>query len=733
MSPRPDISSASEGGPTGLKGLLAHNDILFAAGLAMVLATLLIPIPTFMLDVLLAASIAVAIGTMVVVLATREPIELSTFPSLLLFVTLFRLSLNVASTRLILTQADAGKIIHTFGNFVAGGNMVSGQMSLTIGLVVFLILVIIQFVVITKGAERISEVAARFNLDAMPGKQMAIDADLNAGLIGEEEARNRREKIVRESEFYGAMDGASKFIRGDAIASLIITGANLVGGIVLGLAQSKAIGDTLQTYSVLAIGDGLVSQIPAVIISTSAGFLISKTSTREDLSRDLVRQMLARSRPVGIAAFLLGAMVFVPGFPKVPFIVLSIGAGILARFLATQEKGAARQKEKPEPAKETEEPPVEELLEVDRIAVQVGPALIKTVDPRRKDSLFHRIGPLRKRFAREYGIVLPLIRLRDQMALDPQAYEIRLYGHIVASGRLEPDRLLAMDAGTVQKPLKGQTTTEPVFNLPALWIAQDQKEEAELAGYTVVDPESVLVTHLSETLKGHAHEILSRDDVQTLVDRLRERQPALVGSVVGETVPMGLLHRVLQNLLKDGIPVRNLAQIMETLGDHASRTKDPATLTELVRKALVRTVTDQHRDAQGRIVAVVLNPGLEYELRGTLTTENGSESLSLAPDRALELSRRIGQAWTEAMNAGHDKVVLLCDFRLRPHLAAMLSRQLPQLPIVAYDEIAVGTPVESVGTITLDSQGTAKEPSQSPGASQAGAAALGAVAPAAAT
>ncbi len=720
MTARPDIPNLPDGGPGGMRRLLAHNDILFAGGLAMVLATLLIPIPTFLLDILLAGSIAVAVGTMVVVLATQESIELSTFPSLLLFVTLFRLSLNVASTRLILTQADAGKIIHTFGNFVAGGNMATGPMSLTIGLVVFLILVIIQFVVITKGAERISEVAARFNLDAMPGKQMAIDADLNAGLIGEEEARARREKIVRESEFYGAMDGASKFIRGDAIAGLIITGVNLVGGIVLGLAQGKAIADTIQTYSVLAIGDGLVSQIPAVIISTSAGFLISKTSTREDLSRDLVRQMLARSRPVGIAAFLLGAMVFVPGFPKVPFIILSIGAGVLARFLASQERQAARGREKPEPAKEAEETPVEELLEVDRIAIQVGPALIKTVDPRRKDSLFHRIAPLRKRFAREYGIVLPLIRLRDNMALDTNAYEVRLYGHIVAQGRLEPDRLLAMDPGTVQRPLKGQTTTEPVFNLPALWITQDQKEEAELAGYTVVDPESVLVTHLSEVLRRHAHEVLSRDDVQTLVDRLREHQPTLVGSVVGESVSMGLLHRVLQNLLKDGIPVRNLAQILEALGDHAARTKDPATLTELVRKTLVRTITEQHRDPQGRIVAIVFNPTLEYELRDALVSENGSESLSLAPDRALELSRRITAAWTEAMNAGHDKAVLLCDFRLRPHLAAMLSRQLAQLPIVAYDEIAVGTAVEAVATISLGPTSTGPAPAEDRPAAERG-------------
>ena len=677
----------------GLHRLLAHNDILFACGLAMVLATLLIPLPTFLLDLLLACSIAIAVGTMIVVLSTRESVELSTFPSLLLFLTLFRLSLNVASTRLILMQGDAGRIIQTFGQFVAGG-------SLTIGLVVFLILVIIQFIVITKGAERISEVAARFNLDAMPGKQMSIDADLNAGLIHEEDAKHRREKIVRESEFYGAMDGASKFIRGDAIAGLVITAVNLVGGIIIGLTRGMTMVQSAETYSILAIGDGLVSQIPAVVISTSAGFLISKTSTLESLSHDLLRQMLARSRPIGIAAFLFGAMIFVPGFPKVPFVVLSLGAGLLARALRQRERRAETESEEAQPAEPADETPVEAMLEVDRVAVQVGARLIRVVDPRRKDSVFHRIGPLRKRFAQEFGIILPLVRLRDQMALDPNTYQIRIHGHVVARGRLEPERFLAMDPGTVTQPVKGRTTTEPVFNLPAIWIAPDQKAEAEAAGYTVVDPESVLVTHLSETLRKHAHEILSRDDTQTLVDRLRERAPTLVGGVVGEAVPLGLLHRVLQNLLADGIPIRNLARIIETLGDHAAGTKDPAVLTELVRKALARTISERHSGEDGTVRAIVLQPNLEYELRGLLQQEGGSESLALPPDRALDLSRRIGQAWRQAMADGHDKAVLLCDYRLRPHLAAMLARRLPDLPILAYDEIAVGTNVESVATVT---------------------------------
>ncbi len=676
-----------------LNRLMAHSDVIFAIGVAVVLATLLIPMPTFMLDILLSCSIAVALATLVVVLSARESIELSTFPSLLLFVTLFRLSLNVASTRLILLQGDAGAIIRTFGDMVVGG-------SLVIGLVVFLILVVIQFVVITKGSERISEVAARFNLDAMPGKQMAIDADLNAGLIGEEDARQRREKIVRESEFYGAMDGASKFVRGDAIAGLIITAINLIGGFAVGMGGGLSAGEAVKTYGILAIGDGLVSQIPAVIISTAAGFLISKTTTKSSISHDLIRQMMARPRPFGIASFLLGAMIFVPGFPKTPFIVLSLGAGLVARALSRRER-EAKVKKPAKPDQEAEQTPVEELLDVDRLSIQVGARLIKTVDPRRKDSLSHRISPLRRKFAQEYGIVLPLIRLRDNVTLEPNSYEIRLHNHIISAGRLEPEKLLAMDPGTVQNQIAGQATQEPVFNLPALWIDPDQKQQAELSGYTVVDPESVLVTHLSESLKRYAYELLSRDDVQRLVDRLREKQPTLVNEVIGERVPIGLLQRVLQNLLREGIAIRDLAQILEVLGDHSGRTKDVGTLTELARKMLSRTITEQYCDGEGKIQAVILEPSLEYELRNSINADRGEETFAVPPERALELGRKIAEAWRTAMEAGNDKAVMLCDSRLRPHLGEMLSRQLPQLSILAYDEITIGTKVESVATVAL--------------------------------
>ncbi len=691
------LSASPLAGQSGIMGkVLANNDIIIAIGVAVVLATLIIPLPTAMLDVLLSCSLAVSLIVLVVVLSVKESTELSTFPSLLLFLTLFRLSLNVASTRLILLNGSAGRIIETFGHFVVGGNVV-------VGMVIFLILVIIQFVVITKGSERISEVAARFNLDAMPGKQMAIDADMNAGLIGEEEARDRRDKIVKESEFYGAMDGASKFVRGDAVAGLIITAINLVGGFVVGMMAGKTAGESMSMYSILAVGDGLVSQIPALIISTAAGFLISKSSTKDSLGGDLAGQLLRRSRPIGIAAFLLGAMVLVPGFPKVPFVVLALGAGFLARHLAGREQAMAAEPvaAQDDPEAKPEDTPIEELLDIDRVSILVGPRLIQIIDPRKQTSLSHRIAPLRRKFAQQYGVILPLVRLRDSLSLEGNSYEIRLNNHVINTGRLEPDMLMAMDPGTVQKAMAGQATEEPVFNLPALWIKSEQKDEAEMSGYTVVDPESVLVTHLSETLRQHAHELITRDDVQMLVDRLKEKQPTLISGVVGETMPIGVIHRVLQQLLKDGIAIRDLAQILETLGDNAFRTKDPAALTELSRKSLVRTITEQHSDAEGRILAIVLDPALEYELRESIASNEDGASLALAPQRAMELSRQIGDTWRAAMKAGMDKTVLLCDFQVRPHLAAMLARQLAQLPVLAYDEIAVGAQIESIGTVSI--------------------------------
>jgi len=695
------MAGADRASSLGLAGVDRHgaplgsrSNIILAVGLVTILATLIVPLPTLILDMLLASSISLSVAVLIITLSTKEALELSTFPSFLLFVTLFRLSLNVASTRLILLQADAGKIIQTFGNFVAGG-------SLVVGLVIFLILVVIQFVVITKGAERISEVSARFTLDAMPGKQMAIDADLNAGTITEAQANERRAKIVKESEFYGAMDGASKFIRGDAKAGLIITAVNIIGGIAMGYARGMTIGGAVKTYSILSIGDGLVSQIPSVIISISSGFLVTKISSQHSVGQDFSRQFLKTSEPLMTASLIMAAIALVPGLPPIPFLMLAGTTMIIARAVARSEKAQTRKTEKP-PQRPQQTEPVEKLLDIDRVSVQVGVRLISMVDPRKDSAIFDRIGALRRKFAQQLGIVIPLVRLRDNINLEPTAYEIRLLDHVVATGKLEPEMFLAMDSGAVRTKVRGIETSEPVYGLAALWISPQDKQKAELNGYTVIDPESVFITHLSETLRRHADELLTREDVQALVERLRKTQPALVGDVVGELVPIRLLQRVLKNLLRDQIPIRELTAILESLGDDAAKTKNAAVLTELVRKRLSRTVTEQYKDESGRITAVTLEPVLEHQMSTTLRQEGEDMILGLRAETAVEFSKKVAQAWKTAMEAGRDKAVLLCDSRLRSPLAQMLLRTVPSLPVIAYDEITLGTEVEPVDVISIE-------------------------------
>jgi flagellar biosynthesis protein FlhA len=674
----------------------SHSNIVLAFGLVTILATLLIRLPTPVLDILLACSISLAVSVLIITLTSKEALELSTFPSLLLFVTLFRLSLNVASTRLILLQGSAGKIIQTFGDFVAGGSFV-------VGVVIFLILVVIQFIVITKGAERISEVAARFTLDAMPGKQMAIDADLNAGMITEDQANERRAKIVKESEFYGAMDGASKFIRGDAKAGLIITAINIIGGIAMGYSKGMTIGGAIKTYSILSIGDGLVSQLPSMIISISSGFLVTKISSKYSVGQDLSRQFLKAREPLSIASIIIAAMALVPGLPKLPFMLLAVGTALTARTLHTPGKTRAKELEESAKKLKAEKQPVEDLLDVDRISVQVGVRLITMVDPRKDSAIFDRIGALRRKFAQELGIVIPLVRLRDNINLEPTTYEIKILDHIVAKGQLEPNMFLAMDAGNVRTKVEGVETTEPVYGLPALWIAPDIKEKAEMSGYTVIDPESVFITHLSEILKKHADELLTREDVQLLVDRLRKTQPSLVGEVIGANgeVPVGLLQRVLKNLLKDAIPIRELTIIIESLGENAAKTKNPELLTEIVRKRLNRTITQLYKNELGKISAITLEPALEHHIVANLRQEADGLNLALPAEMAMDISRKCAQAWKETMDKGLDKVILLCDSRLRSPLAAMLSRMVSLLPVIAYDEVVLGTEVEPIKIISL--------------------------------
>ncbi|MDH7599396.1 MAG: flagellar biosynthesis protein FlhA [Sedimentisphaerales bacterium] len=702
----PDVTSPSELGGQTFSPLARHSNTFVAIGIVVILATLVVPLPTAVLDMLITSSLALSIAVLIVTLAAREALELSTFPSLLLFVTIFRLSLNVASTRLILLNADAGHVIETFGRFVAGGDLV-------VGLVIFLIIIIIQFIVITKGAERISEVAARFTLDAMPGKQMAIDADLNAGLITEAQANERRAKIVKESEFYGAMDGASKFIRGDAKASLVIVAINLIGGIAKGYMNRMSLAQAIKTYAILSVGDGLVNAIPSVIISVSSGFLVTKISSTQSIGQELSKQFLQTSRPLMTAAAIVAAMALVPGLPKVQFLILATTLAGLAQMAARVERKAQSQPPTPTPAKPESEP-VEELLEVDRISVHVGVRLVSMVDPRKSKAIFERIGALRRRFIQELGIVLPLVRLRDDILLEPNAYQIRLSDVPVAKGYLEPEMYLAMDGGMTKKKTKGIPTNEPVYGLPALWISPADKMEAELDGYTVIDPESVFMTHLAECLRQHADELLTREDLQQLIERLRKTQPALVGECLGANgeVPIGLLHRVLKNLLREGIPIRDLTTILESLAEHAGKTKNPIILTELVRKALARTITTQFKGKDDKILAIVLSPALEHQLAGMVRQDGAEIRFAIPSELAIELSKQIISVWKAVMDKGLEKVVILCDSRLRYGLSELLEKALPaagRVSVLAYDEIVSGTPVETVATVELPVENPAEE------------------------
>jgi flagellar biosynthesis protein FlhA len=464
-----------------------------------------------------------------------------------------------------------------------------------------------------------------------------------------------------------------------------------------------AITGAIKTYSILSIGDGLVSQIPSMIISISSGFLVTKISSRHSVGQDLSRQFLKTSQPLMMAACIIAAMAFVPGMPKIPFFLLTIGTILMGRAIAQSEKGHKKKAESTPKQAKGEKQPVEELLDSDRVSVNVGVRLISMVDPRKHSTIFERIGALRRKFAQQLGIVMPLIRLRDNINLEPNAYEIKLTDLPIAKGQLEPDMFLAMDSGTVQTKVEGIETTEPVYGLPALWISPTNKENAELNGYTVIDPESVFITHLSETLKKHADELLTREDVQLLVDRLRTTQPSLVGEVVTAdgAVPIGLLQRVLKNLLQNGIPIRELTAILESLAENTSKTKNTAVLTEMVRKSLSRTITEQCKDDAGKISAITLEPVLEHQMASTLRQDAEAINLSLPTEMAMDISRQVAQAWKTAMDNSKDKVVLLCDSRLRAPLATMLSRTVPMLPVIAYDEIVLGTEVEPIKTISV--------------------------------
>lgn len=660
-----------------------------------ILAVMLIPMPPLLVDAMLCLNITVSLLILMAVLNAGRPVEFSTFPSVLLFTALFRLALNVSSTRLILLEGDAGDVIRTFGKFVVGGNPL-------VGIIIFLVLVIIQFIVITKGQNRISEVTARFALDAMPGKQMSIDADLSAGLLTQEEAKQRRKALSAEMEFYGAMDGAGKFVRGDAVAGLIITAINIVGGLIMGMFyRGMLLQDAFLEYTILTIGDGLVAQIPGLLVSTAAGILVTKGASETGLGQEMSDQMLASGRTMRLVAGVLALMAMLPGMPTMLF--LGIG-GVLFVFAANVERNTAKVEAQKlqaaeQPAAGSENgPPVEDLLAIDRLGIEIGYRLIGLVEPGRHGGLLDHIRSLRRQFAQTFGIVVPPIRVRDNVQLDPNAYRILLGGQEIARGSLRAGSYLAMDPSGTAQPIQGIETIEPAFGLPARWIPETEKDRAELLGYTVIDAASVLITHVTEILKKVSGELLSRDDVKSLVDNLKKVSPAVVDELIPGQLSLGQVQRILSSLLKEGVPIRNLQTILEALADACIETKDPRLLTEQVRTRLARTIVEPHLDPAGTLHAAFLDPELERNLAEALAGNDGVANLP--PGFLGRFVDRTAEALSAMARSGRDPV-LVTRANLRPFLAEAIAGVIPNAAVLSYQETTPAKKVETTQRIAV--------------------------------
>ena len=689
------------------------------------LMVIVVPLPTAIMDLLLVMNLALAAVILLTTVFVEKPLEFSVFPSLLLGTTLYRLVLNIATTRLILS-ADAssaqgavdaaGKVIETFADFVAGG-------SITVGLIIFLILIIVQFVVITKGSTRISEVAARFTLDGMPGKQMAIDADLNAGLIDEQQAKDRREEISQEADFYGAMDGAAKFVRGDAVAGIIITLVNIVGGMVVGMALNGwGLAETAEVFTRLTIGDGLVSQMPALIISIAAGLIVTRSSGKHDLGTELTEQLTKRRTALAIVAVFLVVMAFV-GLPMIPMLLMAGALGSAAFVMSRKDRRvaaeAATQERKQQSEAQPEPQPIEQAMAVDTMELEVGYALVRLVDQSQGGDLLDRISMIRRQLASEMGIVMPPVRIRDNMQLQPNDYHLKIRGNAVASGQVYPGQFMAMDGGVASEPLPGRKTREPAFGLDAVWIDSGQKQRAESLSYTVVDATSVLATHLTEVVKTHAHELLTREETNHLITQLKEKAPKLTEEVLGGDSPIlkpGELQKVLQNLLQERVPIRDLETIVETLGDWATRTKDLDVLTEYVRNALRRTICHQYAvteptdplDADGggdttRLYCVSLDPALEDRINAFVERSNEGTSLSMPPAVGNQIVTALVQDLTKLTQMGRHPVVLASP-QVRGPVRRLIEPHLPTAAVLGYNEVSKGVEVEAVAMTTLDSE-----------------------------
>ena len=643
-------------------------------------------------------NITISLMLLLVTMNVKSSAELTTFPTILLFSTLFRLGLNVASTRLILSGGEAGSIITAFGNYVTGDN-------LTVGLVVFLVLIVIQFVVITKGSGRISEVAARFVLDAMPGKQMAIDADLNSGLIDASEAKSRRKQVATEAEFFGAMDGASKFVRGDAIAGLIITGLNLVGGIAIAMTNGMGLAEAGETYSKLTIGDGLVSQIPALFISTAAGVLVTKNSDAKSLGQNLLGQVGGRPKATLISAGMLFVIGCLPGMPRLPFFMLATVLAVTWKNTKDLPEGALALEE-PEPLEKTEEvgtddENVDELLHVDRLSLEVGYRLIPLVSDPSGGGVLDHVSQLRRRFALNEGVVLPPVRIKDNVRLGPSSYRLLVGGHEVARGEVTPGRFLAMDSGTANGKIRGEETVDPAFGLPAWWIDETQRDNAELSGYTVIDPVSVIVTHLSESFRIALPEVLNRDDAKELVESARKAAPSVVEELIPEKMGYGEVQQVLRNLLREDVSLRSMPTILEVLADNASRTKDPETLTELVRQRLGRALCEQYADDGGVVHAVTLDPEVEAGLASAVGVGMSDDSGPVTPAWLQQLVEQIGEQITQSTKTGKD-VVLLVRSNVRRFVGELVRASMPKVAVLSYSEVVAARSVETAAVVKME-------------------------------
>lgn len=676
------------------KNLAHQRDLVIVLGVIGILVVMIIPIPTFFMDIMLSLNLCIAMVILLVSMYTREALEFSVFPSLLLTVTLFRLSLNVATTRLILSKADAGEVVRVFGTFVTSGNMV-------VGAIIFLIIVIIQFVVITKGAGRIAEVAARFTLDAMPGKQMAIDADLNAGLINEEQARARRVQISREADFYGAMDGASKFVRGDAIAGILITLINIIGGFVIGIAQlGMDFTSALSTYTTLTIGDGLVSQIPALMISVGSGILVSRAASQNDLGQEITDQLFSRPKVLGVAGAMMILFALIPGFPKIPFIILGVSCSVAAYMGSKRQLKEEQDKETEESLPEQKEDRIEDYLHVDPMELEIGYGLIPLVDAKQGGDLLDRITMIRRQLATELGIIIPPIRIRDNIQLKPNEYRMKIRTIAVGKGEMMSGAYLAMDPGTAVKKVRGIQTVEPAFGLPALWITESQKEDAEMSGYTVVELPAVLATHLTEIVKSHAYEILSRQDVRTLLDNIKESNSTLVDELVPGVLNVGDVHKVLQNLLRERVSIRDLLLILETLANVASRSKNTEILTEYVRNALSAQICELYKNEDSIIPVITLDPNLEAKLEGVVQETESGFRFNLSPGEVGRILDKVGEVVEKIKGSGEVPLVI-CSPTIRSAFKRLCESNYRDLVVLSYNEIVPGIEIRSLGMISF--------------------------------